>query len=118
MTINLQLSMQDAGSCYHETSPDTQAYLAALWKEIIGLEQVALSDKFLDVGGNSLTLNVILGRIEAELNVSPDPASFFHSDTSSLSALAMQLHTLLECSRADSRCPPSGCASSADQATN
>ncbi len=69
----------------------SERYLAALWSEVIGLEGVTASDRFLDVGGNSLTLNIILNRIRTEKGVSLDARPFFDSDRSSLAALAEQL---------------------------
>lgn len=73
-----------------------EKYMAALWVEIIGLEpgQVRLQDKFVEVGGNSLTLNIILNRIEADTGAAIPAELFFEDDSSSLSALASELETL------------------------
>jgi hypothetical protein len=65
--------------------------MAALWKEIIGLEQVKLPHRFLEVGGNSLTLNIILTRIEAVSGAVLDPQAFFDDVRSSLYELAGEL---------------------------
>ena len=74
----------------------SERYLAALWAEIIGLERLLPQQRFLDVGGNSLTLNIILTRIEAEKGVALDPALFYDDDRSSLAELAKELDALLE----------------------
>lgn len=74
---------------------DSASYLAALWSEIIGLEEVMLSDRFLDVGGNSLGLTLILSRIKSEMGVSMDPEPYFDPERSSLAALAEQLDAAL-----------------------
>jgi hypothetical protein len=79
-----------------EPRSDSERYLASLWAEIIGLEQVTLPAKFLEVGGNSLTLNIILNRIEAEKGVSLNAQLFFDDEKSSLFELAKQLDGLLE----------------------
>jgi hypothetical protein len=80
---------------HREPDPDSKRYLAALWSEILGLEEVTLSDRFLDVGGNSMKLNIILNRIEAEKGVSLDAEPFFDPQRSSLAALAEQLDAIL-----------------------
>lgn len=69
----------------------SEKYMAALWLEIIGLERVTLTDAFLDVGGNSLSLNIILNRIEKETGVTLEAALFFDCDKSSVSELAKEL---------------------------
>jgi hypothetical protein len=73
----------------------SEKYLAALWAELIGLDRVTLPSKFLEVGGNSLTLNILLNRIEAEMGVELDPQLFFDDDTSSLFELARRLDDAL-----------------------
>ena len=83
-----------------ENRPRTasEKYIASLWAEIIGLDemQLTLSKKFVEVGGNSLTLNVMLNRIEAETGVSLKVELFFDDDKSSLFELAKELDVLLE----------------------
>ena len=79
-----------------EPASNSEQYLASLWKEIIGLDEVELQSKFLDVGGNSLTLNVILNRIEKETGAALEPQQFFDPDRSSLFELAKELDVLLD----------------------
>jgi hypothetical protein len=79
----------------HDPSSVREKYMAALWREIIGLEKVTLSSKFLDVGGNSLTLNIILTRIETETGAVLDPQMFFDDEQSSLFQIARQLDVVL-----------------------
>lgn len=83
----------DAG---HEPATTNEKYLAVLWSEVIGLRQVLLSHKFVRVGGNSLTLNIILTRIETEKGATLDPQLFFDDDRSSLFELARELDAALE----------------------
>lgn len=74
---------------------ESEEYLASLWSEIVGVANVKGSDRFLDVGGNSLTLNVIVNRVRSERGVSLDPQLFFDDDRSSLESLAGELDALL-----------------------
>jgi len=73
---------------------DSEKYLAALWKELIGIDDVSVTDHFLLVGGNSLTLNIILNRIEKEQGVALPPQQFFDDERSSLFELARELDAL------------------------
>jgi Phosphopantetheine attachment site len=80
---------------HHEPKSASEKYMASLWKEIIGLDQVRLQNKFADVGGNSLTLNIILTRIEKEKGASVEAELFFDPDRSSLFDLAKELDLAL-----------------------
>ncbi|HEX7838419.1 MAG TPA: phosphopantetheine-binding protein [Kofleriaceae bacterium] len=99
MTANSQTSTksteQDTGQVAradgHEPASASEKYMAALWSEIIGVERVRLPDRFLDIGGNSLTLNILLTRIKAETGAELDPQLFFDDDRSSLRELAREL---------------------------
>jgi hypothetical protein len=77
-----------------EPRSPSEKYLAALWSEIIGLDHVLLPNKFLEVGGNSLTLNIILNRVEIETGVSLDAQLFYDNDRSSLVEIAKELDVL------------------------
>jgi len=79
----------------HEPKSASEKYLASLWKEIIGLEQVKLQHKFEEVGGNSLTLNLMLTRMETEKGASVESELFFDPDRSSLFELAKELDLVL-----------------------
>ncbi len=102
MIRNSEVGAPDAGLLTDQTSPagnqepgtPSEKYIASLWREIIGLEQVSLPDKFLELGGNSLTLNIILTRIEAETGASIPAQLFFDPERSSLSDLAKELDAL------------------------
>jgi ribosome assembly protein YihI (activator of Der GTPase) len=91
-----QLTDQSLQAENQEPRTPSEKYMASLWSEIIGLDQVMLPHKFLEVGGNSLTLNIILNRIETEKGVSPEAQLFFDDDRSSLFELAKELDLLLE----------------------
>ncbi len=78
-----------------EPASGSEKYIASLWSEIIGLDHVLLSNKFLDVGGNSLRLNIILNRIEKETGVALEAESFFDPDRSSVFELARELDLAL-----------------------
>ncbi|HEY0462305.1 MAG TPA: phosphopantetheine-binding protein [Pyrinomonadaceae bacterium] len=104
MTQNSEVEVLNSGQLTNH-SPDadneeqrtpSEKYIASLWSEIIGLDEVKLPHKFLDVGGNSLTLNIILNRIEAEKGVSLEAPLFFDDEKSSLLELAKALDESLQ----------------------
>jgi hypothetical protein len=97
MTVNPEAAIQSealrqaVGASGQEPTTASEIYLAALWSEIIGAPRVRLADRFLDVGGNSLTLNILLTRIKAETGVELDSQRFFDDEHSSLRELAGEL---------------------------
>lgn len=100
MTLNSEASSEQVGDQapqvdHQQPKSTSEKYLAALWSEIIGLERVLLPHRFLEVGGNSLTLNIILSRIEAEKGASLDAQLFFDDEKSSLFELARELDVKL-----------------------
>lgn len=100
-----QLSGQAPQVGNQQPQSPSEKYLASLWVEIIGVDpsQVLLPTKFLDLGGNSLTLNIILTRIEADTGAAMASELFFDDDKSSLFALARELDVLRGGKRAQSQ---------------
>jgi acyl carrier protein len=52
-----------------EGRADVEARLAAMWREVLSVPEVAADDNFLDLGGNSLRAGEMAQRIRAELGV-------------------------------------------------
>ncbi|GAB3786491.1 non-ribosomal peptide synthetase [Dyella agri] len=46
-----------------------QAYLAAIWCELIGIDQVGVDDSFFDLGGHSLLAAEMVARVQRETSV-------------------------------------------------
>ncbi|HRE45167.1 MAG TPA: LLM class flavin-dependent oxidoreductase, partial [Terricaulis sp.] len=49
-------------------SDETEAKVAALWGELLGLDRIGVTDNFFDLGGHSLLAFQMLRRIQAEMN--------------------------------------------------
>ncbi|RKG94792.1 phosphopantetheine-binding protein [Corallococcus carmarthensis] len=62
-----------------EASSDTEAKLAAWWKDLLGVEAVRPEDHFLELGGNSLMATVLSNRIESELGVEVSMGELFNT---------------------------------------
>jgi amino acid adenylation domain-containing protein len=60
---------QDAGlaTAYVEPRSDTERRIAALWREVLGVEQVGVRHNFFDLGGHSLLLVRLHARLQEEL---------------------------------------------------
>jgi amino acid adenylation domain-containing protein len=54
-----------------------EAELVKIWKEVLGLTNIALDDDFFEVGGNSLSSIRVLAMIEEKLGVRLSVAEFF-----------------------------------------
>jgi Phosphopantetheine attachment site len=80
-------------------APMSEQYLASLWCEEIGIDAIEPDDTFLQVGGNSLTLKIIVNKVREQHGVLIDPQLFFQPDTSSLSQIAAELDRLLDRNR-------------------
>jgi acyl carrier protein len=60
---------QDAGlaDSYIEPGSDLERRIAALWREVLGVEQVGVRHNFFDLGGHSLLLVRLHARLQEEL---------------------------------------------------
>jgi acyl carrier protein len=48
---------------YEPPQTDLEAQLAGIWGEVLGLDQVGVSDRFFDLGGHSLLASRIISRV-------------------------------------------------------
>ncbi|MEH1030542.1 amino acid adenylation domain-containing protein [Micromonospora profundi] len=56
---------------------DTERWLAAVWQEVIGAEEVGATDSFFDLGGDSLHAIQLVARIRDHRNVDLQPRHLF-----------------------------------------
>ena len=68
---------------------ETEKSVAAIWMELLGIDQVGLRDNFFDLGGHSLLATQILARIQARLNVEVSLRALFDNPT--LAELAREI---------------------------
>ena len=92
----------DVGKAYSEPATETEATLAAIWTEILGIQNPGTNDNFFELGGHSLLATRVLSRIAQEFQVSMSLRSFFEMPTISGMARGIDAQTRVESEAADS----------------
>jgi acyl carrier protein len=72
-------------------STELEKQLAALWQEVLGVDQVGLHDNFFDLGGHSLLATRVAGRLRTQFDFDVPLAKLFEAAT--VSALAQLVAT-------------------------
>ncbi len=64
-----------------EPSTPLQVQIAAIWREVLGLEQVGLADDFFELGGHSLVATQIVSRVRQACDVELPLRALFEAST-------------------------------------
>ncbi|MFC7534641.1 amino acid adenylation domain-containing protein, partial [Actinoplanes sp. GCM10030250] len=70
----------------------TEQALAAIWSDLLGVEQIGVTESFFDLGGHSLLAARLLGRIREDLGAAIPPQAIFATPT--VEMLARQIDGL------------------------
>ncbi|MBN8226873.1 amino acid adenylation domain-containing protein [Corallococcus macrosporus] len=89
---------------YEAPQTPTQQLLAGLWRQVLGVERVGLTDHFFELGGHSLLATQVVSRLRASLRVELPLEAFFHAPT--LQALAARVDAAREAGDASPAVPP------------
>ena len=76
-------------TAYVAPRDETEARLAAMWQEILGIEPVGVFDEFFDLGGHSLLAMQVVSRVRAVFGVELPLRALFEAPT--IAALALRL---------------------------
>jgi acyl carrier protein len=68
-------------TAYAPPGSELEKRLAAVWQELLGLDQVGIDDNFFELGGNSLIGLKIASRIKTELGAEISPVVLFEGPT-------------------------------------
>ncbi|RFZ90713.1 non-ribosomal peptide synthetase [Mucilaginibacter conchicola] len=66
---------------YVAPATDTEKMLAAIWREMLGIEQVGIHDNFFELGGHSLIAVKVMARVEQETGERLPLAILFENST-------------------------------------
>jgi len=80
---------------------DTEQHLAALWRDLLGVDAVGRSDNFFALGGHSLLATQVVARLKSELQVSVPLRRLF--ENASLAGFAQAVDTARDGSLSDDR---------------
>ncbi len=81
------------GQTFRAPQSATEQNLAAIWQDLLGVEQVGLDDNFFQLGGHSLLAMKLAGRISQHFQIELGVRRVF--EVGSLSALAAEIDALL-----------------------
>ncbi|QSQ23764.1 non-ribosomal peptide synthase/polyketide synthase [Pyxidicoccus parkwayensis] len=93
-----------ASSEYVAPRTDLERRLAAIWSELLDVEQVGLHDEFMSLGGHSLLATQVMARIRANFGVELPLRVLFESAT--LEKLATQLEAAVTSGSRGPKLPP------------
>jgi amino acid adenylation domain-containing protein len=86
------LPLHIATTAHEQTSdsePQSQGeiYLAKIWREVLGINQIQKADNFFDIGGHSLLSIKVITRIKTEKGIDIHPRSMMLNSLSQIAAL-------------------------------
>ncbi len=70
---------------------DRELRIAAMWRDLLGVEEVGVTDRFFDLGGHSLMAVSMLSAIENTFGTTLDPGPFFETPTIETIAAALDV---------------------------
>ena len=68
-------------SAYEAPRDETEAAIAAIWQELLGIERVGVHDNFFDLGGHSLLATQVMSRVREALGVDLSLEALFEAPT-------------------------------------
>lgn len=74
-------SRPDCGTDYIAPKTDAQRQLAAIWQDVLQLDDVGVRDNFFDIGGNSIRAVKVVAQAKQVLGISITGAEFFDNPT-------------------------------------
>ncbi len=85
----LELEARPAGTPYRPPDGPVESYLAAVWREQLGVDRVGAEDSFFELGGTSLTAMEVMIRLCREYDIDlPLGTLFSHPKLGSLARVA------------------------------
>ncbi|MWV45523.1 amino acid adenylation domain-containing protein [Paenibacillus sp. HJL G12] len=74
------------------SEPETEQIIMGIWKEVIGVDEIAMEDGFFDAGGDSFTAVTVADRISRKLHCDVKVTNLFeHANVRELSRFILEL---------------------------
>jgi amino acid adenylation domain-containing protein len=77
----LPLPREQLGEAAEPPSTATEKSLAAIWSEVLGVQEISADDSFFDIGGHSLKATRVINRVRRELGVELSMHELFRRPT-------------------------------------
>lgn len=71
----------ERGSFFLAPRTSLEEALAAVWREVLGVEKVSIRDRFMELGGDSLVATMLVSRIRSAMQVELSLIDFFDAST-------------------------------------
>ncbi|WP_432339518.1 amino acid adenylation domain-containing protein [Bacillus tequilensis] len=72
---------ENLADAYEAPANETERQLAQIWEELFGLERIGRSDRFLNLGGNSLQATLMLSKVQKTFQQKVSIGQFFNHQT-------------------------------------
>ncbi len=82
---------------------EMERLVAAIWKDVIGVDEVGIHDNFFDIGGHSLLSIQAIAKIERQVGVRLNPARFIMDNLEQIAAACEDMLAAAASPSADSR---------------
>lgn len=76
-----QTAVQDGATELVAPQSEVEEFLAEIWKDVLGIEQVGIYDRFLNLGGDSITATRLVARLRQALDLEFSLIDFFEAPT-------------------------------------
>ncbi|MCY7909667.1 amino acid adenylation domain-containing protein [Bacillus inaquosorum] len=90
--LPVPVKKRDRGIEYVPPQTSAEIHLAAIWQDVLGLEQVGIRDNFFDIGGHSLRATALIAKIQKQLHVQIPLRNVFRFPT--IEQLAREITTM------------------------
>jgi acyl carrier protein len=92
-----------AGETYAPPSTPLEETLAAIWRDLLGVDRVGVRDDFFELGGHSLLATRLASRLRDRLDVELSAQLVFQAPT--IAALAPELERLIAAGESETAAP-------------
>lgn len=98
-----EMRRSEAAAAFVAPRTAVEAQVAAIWREVLRLEQIGVHDGFFELGGHSLLATQVVSRIQNVMQINLPVRTLFEAKT--VAELADRIETIRWASRSESEAP-------------